>query len=217
MVMKHYGWCLATAAVVLLSGCGGGTGSDGADDKAVALTREQVRETLPDGGSMTGWQEAARPTAVEMDELYRREACPTKGNAGCENSRFFGVSTFRHDDNAAQVSFLLIAYASEQAARDAHDVLWDGHYSKKAGPRSKTFALGPVGDERDARFGTSGFRGEPGAVTQTRVGTTLLWTETASAGKGGVDENVVRDLATVLAERSRQAQNGQTPSAALDG
>jgi hypothetical protein len=216
MVMKHYGWGPAIAAAALLTGCGGGTASDSADDKAVALTQEQVRETLPDGGSMTGWQEAARPTAVEMDELYRREACPSKGNAGCENSRFFGVSTFRHGDNAAQVNFLLIAYDSEQAARDAYDVLWDGHYSKRAGPRAKTFTLGPVGDERDARFGTSGFRGDPGAVTQTRVRTTLLWTETVSAGKGGVDEDVARDLATVLAERSRQAQNGQTPSAALD-
>ncbi|MEU2899726.1 hypothetical protein ACWC4E_17250 [Streptomyces sp. NPDC001273] len=217
MIMTFYRWCAATAAVLLLTGCGGGAGTGGGKDKAVALTREQVRETLPDGEAMTGWSETARPTAVGMDRLHRGQACPVKDNAGCENSRFYGVSTFRHDDNAAHVSFLVIAYDSEQAAREAYDVLWDGYYSRRAGQRAETFGLGPIGDERDARFGTSGFHGEPGAVTQTRVGTTLLWTEAASAGKGGIDTDGVRDLATVLAERARQAQDGNTPSARLGG
>ena len=170
-----------------------------------------------DGEAMAGWKESARPTAVEMDKLYRSQACPIKDNAGCENSRFYGASTFRHDDDATTVTFLIIAYDSEQAAREAYDVLWDGYYGKRAGQRAKTFGLGPVGDERDARFGTSGFRGEPGAVTQTRVGTTLLWALAASADKGGIDEDGVRDLATVLAKRARQAQNGDAPSAALGG
>ncbi|MEU2065184.1 hypothetical protein [Streptomyces sp. NPDC013455] len=54
-------------------------------------------------------------------------------------------------------------------------------------------------------------------MTQTRLGTTLLWSEAASADKGGIDEDGVRDLATVLAKRARQAKNGDAPSAALDG
>ena len=217
MIMRNYRWCVATAAALLLTGCGGGAESDGENGKAAALTKEQVREVLPDGEAMTGWKESARPTAVKTDKLYRQQACPIKGNAGCENSRFFGASTFRHDDNAANVTFLIIAYDSEPAARAAYDVLWDGYYGKRAGQKAKAFGLGRIGDERDARFGTSGFQGEPGAVTQTRVGTTLLWTEAASAGKGGVDEDGVREFATVLAERARQAQNGDAPSAALGG
>ncbi|MFJ4953047.1 hypothetical protein [Streptomyces sp. NPDC088760] len=217
MTMRNYRWCVAITAALLLAGCGGGTESDSGNGKAVALTQEQVRETLPDGVAMPGWKESARPTAVEMDKLYRSQACPIKDNAGCENARFYGASTFRHDDNAATVTFLIIAYDSERAAREAYDVLWDGYYGKRAGQRAKTFGIGPIGDERDARFGSSGFRGEPGAVTQTRVGTTLLWTETASADKGHIDEDGVRDLATVLAKRARQAQNGDAPSAALDG
>ncbi|MEU9352569.1 hypothetical protein AB0D65_16645 [Streptomyces griseoloalbus] len=217
MTMRNYRWCAATAAALLLTGCGGGAESDSANGEAVALTKEQVRGVLPDGEAMTGWKESARPKAVEMDELYRSQACPIKDNAGCENSRFYGASTFRHDDNAAHVTFLIIAYDSEQAAREAYDVLWDGYYGKRAGQRTKTFGLGPIGDERDARFGSSGFQGEPGAVTQTRVGTTLLWTEAASAGKGGIDEDGVRNLATVFAERARQARNGDAPSAALGG
>lgn len=217
MAMRNYRWYVAAAAALLLAGCGGGAESDSGDGKAVALTKEHVRQTLPDGEAMTDWKESARPTAVEMDKLYRSQACPIKDNAGCENSRFYGASTFRHDDNAATVTFLIIAYDSEQSAREAYDVLWDGYYGKRAGQRAKTFGLGPVGDERDARFGTSGFRGEPGAVTQTRVGTTLLWALAASADKDGIDEDGVRDLATVLAKRARQAQNGDAPSAALGG
>ncbi|MEE1758493.1 hypothetical protein [Streptomyces sp. SP18BB07] len=210
---------MAIAAALLLAGCGGGAESDSWNGKAVALTKEQVRETLPDGEAMAGWKESFRPTTLEMDKLSRSEACPIKGNAGCENSRFFGVSTFQHTENAATVTFLIIAYDSEQAARKAYDVLWDGYYGKKAGQRAKSFSLGPIGDERDARFGSSGHFGEPGAVTQTRVGTTLLWTLAGSMDKheNGVNEDSVRDLATVLAKRARQAQNGNAPSATLEG
>ncbi|MBO7936106.1 hypothetical protein JTP77_009085 [Streptomyces sp. S9] len=215
MTMRTHRWCVAIAAALLLAGCAGS--GEGGNDKAVALSKEQVRETLPDGEAMPGWKESARPTAVQMDKLYRSQACPIKGNAGCENSRFFGASTFRHDDNAATVTFLIIAYDSEQAAHAAYDVLWDGYYGKRAGQKAKAFEIGSIGDERDARFGTSGFLGEPGAVTQTRVGTVLLWTETAATDKGGIDEEAVRELAMVLAERARQTQNGDTASAGLDG
>ncbi|MGV9454557.1 hypothetical protein [Streptomyces sp. NPDC003635] len=214
--MRNIRGCVAIAAALLLAGCGGSSDSHSENGKAMALTKEQVREALPDGEAMTGWKESARPTAIEMDQLYRSQACPIKDNAGCENSRFYGVSTFREPDNAAYVSFLVIAYDSEQAARDAYDVLWDGYYGKRAGQRAKAFDIGAIGDERDARFGTSGFNGEPGAVTQTRVGTTLLWTETASTKKAGIDEDVVRELAAVLAERAQQVQNGDAPSAELD-
>ncbi|MFG3321282.1 hypothetical protein ACGF3J_24835 [Streptomyces sp. NPDC048171] len=216
MFMKQW-WGTAIVAALLLTGCGGGVQTDGASDKAAALSEDRVRDVLPDDEAMPDWKQSARPTAVKMTDLYRREACPVKGNAGCEESRFFGASTFRHDDTAAYVSFLVIAYNSEEAAERAYDVLWDGYYGDKAGPRAKTLELGPLGDERDARFGTSGFNGEAGAVTQTRVGTTLLWTEAASTGKGGIDEEDVRELATVLAERSRQAQNGDAVSASLGG
>ncbi|MGW8742354.1 hypothetical protein [Streptomyces sp. NPDC055794] len=216
MFMRQW-WGTAIVAALLLTGCGGGAQADGASDKAAALSEDRVRDVLPDDEAMPDWKQSARPTAVKMTDLYRREACPIKGNAGCEESRFFGASTFRHDDTAAYVSFLVIAYNSEEAAERAYDVLWDGYYGDKAGPRAKTLELGPLGEKRDARFGTSGINGEAAAVTQTRVGTTLLWTETASTGKGGIDDGNVRELATVLAERSRQAQNADEVSATLGG
>jgi hypothetical protein len=219
MTMRSYRRLAATATALLLTGCGSGTESDSTTGKATELTKEQVRRTLPDGEAMAGWKKSARPTAVEMDKLYRSQACPIKGNAGCEDSRFYGAATFRRDDPSAQVTFLIIAYDSEKAAQDAYDVLWDGYYGNQVsqtGQRAKTLELGPIGDENDARLGASGFRGEPGAVAQIRVGTTLLWTLESAAHKGDIDKDGVRGLATLLAQRSQQAQNGEEPSAALD-
>ncbi|MEU9924952.1 hypothetical protein AB0H51_27305 [Streptomyces griseoluteus] len=207
---------MAIAAALLLAGCGGGTQIDTGNGKAVALTKEQIRKTLPDGAAMTDWKASARPTTVKMNKLYLSAVCPIKDNAGCENSRFYGSSTFRRDDSAATATFLIIAYDSEQAAREAYDVLWN-YYGKSTGQRARTFSLGPIGEKRDARIGTSSFHGEPSTITQTRVGTTLLWTiaYATDKDKNTVTEDSARALATVLAKRARQAQNGDTPSATL--
>ncbi|NYV74590.1 hypothetical protein [Streptomyces sp. UH6] len=215
MIMRIHRWCVATAAALLLTGCSDGE-SDSTAGKAAPLTQEQVRKTLPDNEAMAGWKQSVRPTALEMDKLYRSQACPIKGNAGCEDARFFGASTFERKDPFASVTFQVVAYDSEQAAQDAYAVLWDGYYGNQAGRKAKTLELGPIGDENEARLGTSGFNGEPGAVTQTRVGTTLLWTMESAAHKGDIDADSVRDLATMLAERSQQAQNGDEPSATLE-
>ncbi|MFJ3664695.1 hypothetical protein ACIPPM_30070 [Streptomyces sp. NPDC090119] len=216
--MRNDRWLVAIVAALLLAGCGGGAEIDTGNGKAVALRKEQVRETLPDGGAMPGWKESVRPYAMEMDKLYLSVACPIKDNAGCENSRFYGASTFRRDDSAVNATFLVIAYDSEQAARKAYDVLWNDYYGKRAGERARKFSLGPIGERRDARFGSYGYHGEPSTVAQFRVGTTLLWAMADSMDKDkkdDVNEDATRDLATVLAKRARQAQNGDTPSATL--
>ncbi|WP_246212857.1 hypothetical protein [Streptomyces abyssomicinicus] len=212
--MRTYRWCVATAAALLLTGCSDGE-SNSTVGKAAPLTQEQVRRTLPDNEVMAGWKQSVRPMAVEMDKLYRSQACPIKGNAGCEDARFFGAATFERKDPFASVTFQIVAYDSEQAAEDAYAVLWDGFYGNQAGQKAKMLELGPIGDEHEARLGTSGFNGEPGAVTQTRVGTTLLWSMESAAHKGDIDADSVRDLATMLAQRSQQAQNGDEPSATL--
>lgn len=220
MGMRMQRWCAATAVALLLTGCAGAPESDSTTGKAAALTKEQVGHTLPDGEVMKGWKQSLQPTAIEMDELYRSQACPVKDNAGCENSRFFGAATYRRVDPVAEITFQVVAYDSEQAAQEAYDVLWDGYYGNQAslrGQRAKTLKLGPIGDEHDARLGTSGFHGEPAAVTQIRVGATLLWTMESGAHEGDIDEDSIRNLATMFAKRSQQAQNGSEPSAALNG
>ncbi|MET8575602.1 hypothetical protein [Streptomyces sp. NPDC005012] len=82
----------------------------------MALTRDQVPERRPDRAVMPGWEVAARPPAVEMSGAHRAQACPLVGNTGCEDSRSFGASTFRHTGSAAHVTFLVVAYDSVQAA-----------------------------------------------------------------------------------------------------
>ncbi|MER8018238.1 hypothetical protein ACIQ7S_14870 [Streptomyces griseoluteus] len=213
--MKNVRWFVAVAAA-LLAGCSGGTQIDTGNGKAVALTKAQTQQTLPDSGAMPGWKASSRPAAVEMNELYRSAVCPIKDNAGCENSRFYATATFRRADGAAGTTFLIVAYDSKQAAHEAYDVLWP-YYGRRMGPRATAFSLGPIGEQRDARIGSAGFQGEPGTITQSRVGTTLLWTMTNAADqtKNAVTEDNARDLATMLAGRARQAQNGDTPTAAL--
>ncbi|MFF8980920.1 hypothetical protein ACF08A_29480 [Streptomyces cellulosae] len=48
-----------------------------------------------------------------------------------------------------------------------------------------------------------------------RVGTTLLWVQTGGESEGDIDPDGVRDFTELLAERPRQSQNGDTPTAAL--
>ncbi len=212
MTMKSYRWCAGIAALWLLTACGGGADSGG----ATALTKEQAQQALPDRQAMTGWDEQADPLALKMERLHREQVCPGKDNPGCENARYYGTSVFQRDEKPTRVTFLIITYDSEESAGKAYYVLWDEYYSDRAGPKARTFDLGPVGDERDARFGTSGFKGEPGAVAQARVGTVVLWTLAAGLVKGGLKEDEVRDLTEVFAQRARQAQDGEAPSAALD-
>ena len=47
------------------------------------------------------------------------------------------------------------------------------------------------------------------------VGTTLLWVFASGDHQRDIDQDGVRDFTELLAERSRQAQNGDTPTAAL--
>ncbi|MDH6228897.1 hypothetical protein [Streptomyces sp. MJP52] len=215
MTMRKHRWHAAAVTALLLTGCGGPE-SDATTGEATPLTKDQVGRALPDGEAMTGWEQSFESMAIEMNELYRSQACPIKGNAGCGGARFFGASTFKRGEPFASVTFQIVAYDSEQAAQDAYRVLWDGYYGTRAGQKAEPLDLGPIGDERDARLGTSGIDGEPGAVTQMRVGTTLLWTMEAATRKGDIDADSVQDLATMLAQRSQQAQNGDEPSATLN-
>ncbi|MCM1977319.1 MULTISPECIES: hypothetical protein [Streptomyces] len=211
MAMKGYRWCAGIAALWLLTACGGG----GDSGEVTALTKKQAQQALPDKQAMAGWREQAEPLAIKMEKIHREQACPSKGNAGCEKARYYGTSTFRRDEKPTDVTFLIITYDSEESARKAYDVLWDGYYGDRAGPEARTFDIGPVGDERDARFGSAGFKGEPGAVAQARVGSVVLWTLAAGLAKGTLEEDEVRDLTEVFVERAQQAHDGKTPSAAL--
>ena len=164
---RRWWWTAIAATAVLLAGCG--SEEEGGGAQAAVLTMGQVRQVVPDAASMDGWKKAGQPNAAETDDLQRQWACPMKGRVGCEGSRYFSASAFEQEGTAARVDCLVIAYDDEQLADAAYDVLWDGHYRKRVGQRAKAFDLGPLGDERDARWGGSRYDSvAPGAVTQTR-------------------------------------------------
>ncbi|MYW50368.1 hypothetical protein GTY64_02505 [Streptomyces sp. SID8376] len=211
---RRWWWTAIAATAVLLAG--GGSEEEGGGAWAAVLTMGQVRQVVPGAASMDGWKEAGKPNAAEMDDLQRQWACLMKGRVGCEGSRYFSASAFEQEGTAARVDCLVIAYDDEQLADAAYDVLGDGHYRKRGGRGRKQFDLGPLGDERDARWGGSKYDSvAPGAVTQTRAGTTLLWVFASGNHQRDIDRGGVRDFTELLAERSRQAQNGDTPTAAL--
>lgn len=61
--------------------------------------------------------------------------------------------------------------------------------------------------------------GGPATLTQIRVGTTVLGvsTGTGTQGTSALSDDRVKALAAMFAERARQAQHGDWPSAALPG
>ncbi|MER6104411.1 hypothetical protein ABT115_19310 [Streptomyces sp. NPDC001832] len=198
----------AGAALLLQTGCG----SD--DSKSTALSAKQVEAALPGGAAMPGWTVSEEPEAIPMNSMHKQLVCPNEGNKGCEDARFYGLSTFHRDDKNANAYFQMAAYKDEQTAETAYEALWKIN-SRGPGPKAKNLDLGALGEESNARVGTVDFRGEPGAVAQVRVGTTLLWVQVTGTRKGDIDDALVKDMASLFSVRAEQAQKGDRPSATL--
>ncbi|WP_406420773.1 hypothetical protein OH809_21960 [Streptomyces sp. NBC_00873] len=62
-----------------------------------------------------------------------------------------------------------------------------------------------------------GATGGPATITHIRVGTTVPGISTGTTGTAVVPDKQVKEFAAMFAERAQQAQNGETPSAALPG
>lgn len=202
-------WAAGTAAL-LLAGCASGAGSAG-ENRAAALPRKHVGAVLPGGEAMPGWKMSVTPSAVPMNSAREEQAC-VEGE-GCEGSRFHDVSSFTREDRRATVGFSLVAYRNGKAAAAAYDVLWKQH-ERAAGAKSWELDL-KEGDRSDARLGVVGFKNEPGAVVQMRVGTALARVELRGEEEGAFGDGLVRELAAMLSERARQAEQGDTPTAGL--
>ncbi|MYZ36888.1 MULTISPECIES: hypothetical protein [unclassified Streptomyces] len=205
-------WYVQTAGTalgaVLLAGCGGEQA-----DTAAPLDQAQVRSVLPDAKAMPGWKTAEKPSAGALDsEFMRNGVCPSEGNKGCEGSRFLGSVTFGRADNDALVDLWMVAYEDEQAAVAAYDVLWKDT-ARKAGKEKAE--LGAAGEERDALRGAVGPQGAQGITGQIRVGTTILRLDTSARHEDELNRGFVQDIAALFARRAQQAQNGETPTAAL--
>ncbi|MFE4828920.1 hypothetical protein [Streptomyces sp. NPDC056672] len=195
----------------VLAACGGAE----REDTASALDEAQVRSVLPDAPSMPGWKTAKKASTGALDSTFTRSTiCPNKGNKGCEASLFLGSASYESDAGDAHASLWMVAYEDEKAAEAGYDVLWKDTARKTGREKAD---LGPVGEERNARRGPLGYSDDAEAITgQIRVGTAILWLSADARDNDGLDSGFVQDIAALFAERARQAQNGQDPSAGLD-
>lgn len=217
MIAHRNNWPISTsvagAALLLLTACGGNESGSAADRSGV-LSATQVKSAMPDGAAMPGWTVQADAEAIPVNAQYKQKICPAEGNKGCEKISFYGATTFIRSDKKANASFEIAAYRSAQAAEAADEVLWKSHGSELMA-NGGGLDLEGLGDGSHARVGDVGFEGEPGGATQVRVGTALLWVQITGAGKGDIDNALVKDLASLFTERVEQAQSGGTPSTTL--
>lgn len=196
----------AAAGLLLLAGCGGGTG-----DEAAALDEAQVASVLPDEDAMPGWERSEKASTSPMNDLARGSLCPSRGHEGCEKSLFMGSVSFVNENEKAGARFWMIAYEDEEAAEAAYDVLWK-RTARTTGTDEAD--LGQVGEQRDARLGAQ--YGQGLSVTgQIRVGTAVLWMGSDARSEEKPDQELTEGLAALFSERARQAQNGDEPTAGL--
>ncbi|WP_181765018.1 hypothetical protein [Streptomyces albidus (ex Kaewkla and Franco 2022)] len=201
----------AGATVVLLAGCGT-SGEAGSDGEPEALSRKQAQSVVPDQEAMHGWRMTTKPSALPMKGIRQGGVCEGATDS-CKGARFYSASNFLQKNKSSSVSFSLVAYNSQQAAGAAYDAMWKLH-SKSMAPHASKIKL-DTEERSDARLGVIGFKGEPGAVVQMRVGTALSWVQLRGVRKGAFDEELVKDLATMLDKRGQEANNGGTATTRL--
>ncbi|MBO1414905.1 hypothetical protein [Streptomyces sp. FH025] len=186
---------LLTLAVVLALSVYGGakvfSGPDG--NRAAVLSNANAQAVLPDLSSMpTGWTTASPP-----------ELRPCGDNPNCPKAA--GAAEFR-GPNRAWARFEISGFDSTETARQGYQVVTQENDGKR-------LAMAPTGDQSMAYEVSSS-----DATTVIQVGTTLLRIEHgAGYTTGSYDMPLLERLAAMFAERSQQAQNGQTPTARVEG
>ncbi|MER5768877.1 hypothetical protein [Streptomyces sp. NPDC001985] len=226
-----------TAAVLLLAGCGSGDGQGGTDAKstpsasaapggpdgtgsvrATRLDDTAVRALLPTDDSVPGWKAAAPASAFDLTAANAPTG-PTCGKKTtdpiCENAVAAGSAMFLKE-GAGTVTFMLYAYEDAASASAAYPAMLGRGGDGMTGLSSPAKLPAAVGEQHDVIRGTSSVR-TPGATVQIRVGTTLLAVQTGGLQAERRGDGELRELAGMFAERSRQAQNGEPPSARVGG
>jgi hypothetical protein len=201
----------AIATVALLSACG----QEGEDVKAAPLNEQQTKAVLPDAKAMPGWKVTDPPDAYSVANARTTgpDPCEKSVLKGCEGIRHAGSSEFS-GTKKPNVSFTAMAYRNEAAAKAAYDVFWSSYVKSLRKPEK--LDIGALGDRRDAVVGVGGYEGEEAGFAQVRVGTVIV-SLTAGVGQSTrLDHTLVTKLTAVVADRAREAQTGEKPSAGVD-
>ena len=169
---------------------------------------------LPDAESVPGWKVAAEPTADSLRKAISQGLTNCYTEDSCEDIRFAGTSTFLHSGKP-QLAFTILTYRDEETAKSAFTPVWKAWSSRV--PGGKELDLGDIGEQSNAVSGrdASFVPGSKGTLSQARVGSVILLTQGAAAAEVDMKDSLVAKFATMFAERARQAQEGETPSATV--
>lgn len=173
-----------------------------------ALTEPELTALMPIG-AIPGWRGTGGPLTEDMKNPLPGGYCAGK-NPTCEGLAYLTNASLIKED-AGTAAFLVYAYRDTRAAQAAYNTLWAG-VARQVPPPHKAITLGSVGEQRNAQRGERPGMGTS-AMIQVRVGTTVLVIETGGLGSSRPTDAQVADWAAMFAERSRQAQAGETPSA----
>lgn len=225
--LKNQRWyvrCAAAAvAVVLFTGCDGGSGSVDSGSRPAKVARtlntKQVVSVLPDAHTMAGWRNveeamARRSTYPEQTE-NPPSMCPLamSDRTPCTDVRLDGRTAFLDPESKTDALFWVFTYRDEKAATAAHTALWKNFYSHILREDSTQVDLENIGDERFAGRGNHPVSGRS-TMTLIRVGTTLLGINT-SHSRTALPDKQLTALATMFAERAQQALGGKEPTAVV--
>ncbi|MEU8696452.1 hypothetical protein AB0C61_02010 [Streptomyces sp. NPDC048680] len=208
------------AAALLLAGCG--SGDSGGDSAVKALGKAEVASVLPDAKAVPGWRTQLKPEARARNPELPPPPCVTTSKkehgTACDPVTFWGASAYVRESDAASLNFWTLAYKDEKTAGAAYDALADYYGGDRVGVGAKPVPIGEPGQERVSNRADTGTMGGPASITQIRVGTTVLGVSTGTTqGTAALSDDQVKALAAMFAERARQAQDGDRPSAALPG
>ncbi|MEU3598963.1 hypothetical protein ABZ714_09575 [Streptomyces sp. NPDC006798] len=232
-----------TATAALLAGCSSGSGGDGdksagpkpgwthtdegkppaglaprtsAPDAEVTgppLTEAQMVSVIPSDTELPGWRRTAAPATTDLAPAAR--TC--KGAAWCTDVLRVTDGFFVHDD-AGTLHFSVQAYKTGKAANAAYPQITARTADAELLPRGVADLALPVrvGDAATARTGTTRLGG-PGSAVVSVVGSTVV-----AFCTGGMKHHAKKytagelaALGTLIADRSRQAQQGKPLTASL--
>ncbi|MEW1549391.1 hypothetical protein [Streptomyces tsukubensis] len=220
---------------LLLTGCSGDSNSNsnsnstpnkgaqpsssatGFADSGAVLDGKQVAAILPRQGDLPGWEghQGHDPTVNLRTQEWLPVSCVKRKDPICPGA-LFATSTMFSRPDAGTITVTVYAYDKTSAAMGASVPMLDQYAAANLLPDSIHDSRLPagIGDSSRAKRGTSKLRSQA-SVTVSRVGTTLLIVET-----GGLNAKIyvgaeLVALGKVIAERSRQVQNGETPTAKL--
>ncbi|MGW6457135.1 hypothetical protein ACWF94_14640 [Streptomyces sp. NPDC055078] len=196
----------------------GGGGFGTGPGTAARLDPRRVTALLPGADSVPGWSLTAEPVAFDLTRQGAAGgpiSCVKKTDPVCEGALLTGSSLYAKQGEGT-IAFTVYAYQDAASATAAYAPLWERLRFQLRPPFADATLPSPAGEQHSIRRGKSALTPH-GATVQARVGTTLVVVETGGLEAGERTGEELRAFVGMIAERSRQAQNGETPSAVLKG